>query len=204
MNIHLYTSKGGQGVTTTAVGLAAKLSEEGFSVLLVDQSDNQDLDAALGIGGILGKVPTLVHGDRVFAARTDDFENWATQDGYVLDPSVYQMVIVDWGIKNPIVVDKNDMKILVTAPCYLSLRRYTKERYLSPDLVAFMDQEGRALTAKDVEICTNTPVVKIKWSSLVARSVDAGLLIHRSRREINPLADKIRKSIPYYTTYVGT
>ena len=64
--------------------------------------------------------------------------------------------------------------ILVTKPCYLSLRRATFLR--RPSHVVVTSESGRALTPKDVESVLAAPVMAtIPFDPAVARAVDAGL-----------------------------
>ena len=64
--------------------------------------------------------------------------------------------------------------ILVTKPCYLSLRRATFVR--RPSHVVVVNESGRALTSKDVESVLAVPVIAtIPADPAVSRAVDAGL-----------------------------
>ena len=75
-----------------------------------------------------------------------------------------------------------DRSILVIRPCYLALRRAIAAP-LRPSQVVLVREEGRALTAIDVEAALDVPVVAtIDVDPAIARAVDAGLLLARLPR----------------------
>ena len=66
--------------------------------------------------------------------------------------------------------------LLITRPCYVALMR---ARLLDarPDGVILIDERGRGISARDVEISTGAPVVaKVPFDPAIARAVDRGLL----------------------------
>lgn len=72
--------------------------------------------------------------------------------------------------------------VLVTRPCFLSLRR-ALALPLRPSEVVLLSEPGRALTRADVEDCVGAPVVaEVSVDPQVARAVDAGLLATRLPR----------------------
>jgi MinD-like ATPase involved in chromosome partitioning or flagellar assembly len=72
--------------------------------------------------------------------------------------------------------------VLVTRPCFLSLRRALAVP-LRPSEVVLLSEPGRALTRADVEDCIGAPVVaEVAVDPQVARAVDAGLLATRLPR----------------------
>ena len=72
--------------------------------------------------------------------------------------------------------------VLVTRPCFLSLRR-TLAVPLRPSEVVLLTEPGRVLTRADVEDCAGAPVVaEVSVDPQVARAVDAGLLATRLPR----------------------
>ncbi len=74
--------------------------------------------------------------------------------------------------------------ILVTRPCFLSLRR-AMTLPLRPSEVVLLSEPGRALTRADVEGCVGAPVVaEVAVDPQVARAVDAGLLATRLPRAL--------------------
>lgn len=74
--------------------------------------------------------------------------------------------------------------LLVTRPCYLSLRRATSAA-VRADGVVVVAEVGRALSGADVSAVLGLQVVaSIDVDPAIARSVDAGLLIRRSHRAL--------------------
>lgn len=72
--------------------------------------------------------------------------------------------------------------ILVTRPCFLSLRRALAAA-IRPSEVVLLTEPGRSLTRLDVEDCLGAPVVaEVAVDPAVARAVDAGLLASRLPR----------------------
>lgn len=72
--------------------------------------------------------------------------------------------------------------VLVTRPCFLSLRRALRAP-LRPSEVVLLTEPGRSLTRADVEDCIGAPVVaEVAVDPVVARAVDAGLLATRLPR----------------------
>lgn len=74
--------------------------------------------------------------------------------------------------------------LLVTRPCYLSLRRAVAAP-LQPTGVVLVVEPGRALDRHDVEAVMGVPVVaEVLIDPAVARAVDAGLLATRLPRSL--------------------
>jgi hypothetical protein len=72
--------------------------------------------------------------------------------------------------------------LLVTRPCYLSLRRAVRSA-VRPTGVILVDEPGRGLGARDVEHAIGAPVeAVVSVDPSVARAVDAGLLATRLPR----------------------
>jgi hypothetical protein len=68
--------------------------------------------------------------------------------------------------------------VLVTRQCYLSLRRATL--CPKPTSVVVVEEEGRALNARDIEYVIGSPVIaSIPVTTAVARAIDAGLFTTR-------------------------
>jgi hypothetical protein len=66
--------------------------------------------------------------------------------------------------------------LLVLRPCFLALRR-AAEAPVRPSGVVLLADEGRAITAADVEESLGVPVAaRVRVTDTVARAVDAGLL----------------------------
>jgi hypothetical protein len=72
--------------------------------------------------------------------------------------------------------------LLVTRPCYLSLRRAARST-TRPTGVILVDEPGRSLRLRDVEHAIGAPVeAVVSLDPNVARAVDAGLLANRLPR----------------------
>jgi hypothetical protein len=84
----------------------------------------------------------------------------------------------------PALAEHAHRSLLVTRPCYLSLRRAVRG-VARPTGVVLVDEPGRALTARDIEHALGVPVeATVSLDPLVARAVDAGLLSTRLPRVI--------------------
>ena len=78
--------------------------------------------------------------------------------------------------------------LLVTRPCYLSLRRAGALPF-RPSAVVLVDEPGRALTPADVEAVLDVPVLaSVVFDPAIARAVDAGLLMARLPRPLERVA----------------
>ena len=90
-------------------------------------------------------------------------------------------IIVDagCGLPSPDLLAHASSSLLVTRPCYLSLRR-AAQLSVSPTGIVLINEAGRALGKHDVEAVIGAPVVaEIDFDSAIARAVDAGLLASR-------------------------
>lgn len=90
-----------------------------------------------------------------------------------------------------------DRRLMVIRPCYLGLRLASRSRAVLDgrsggpgiDGVIVVDEPGRALGAADIERCIGAPVVAATMlDPNVARAVDAGLLLTRRPRSLQPIA----------------
>jgi hypothetical protein len=81
--------------------------------------------------------------------------------------------------------------LLVLRPCYLALRRAVSSP-LRPSGVVLIEEDGRAISRRDVEAALGVPVrAMVAHDMRIARAVDAGLLngrvpalLHRSLRDV--------------------
>jgi Mrp family chromosome partitioning ATPase len=90
-------------------------------------------------------------------------------------------VIIDAGTgePHPALVAVAEHRMLVTRPCYLSLRRATRAS-TRPNGVIVVDEPGHALSVRDIERAIGEPVVAIvSFDPAIARAVDSGLLTAR-------------------------
>jgi len=82
------------------------------------------------------------------------------------------------------VVRSAERSLLVTRPCYLSLRSAVGFE-LRPDGVIVLQESGRALNSRDVGDVLNVPVLAtVSCDEALARSVDAGVLARRLPRTL--------------------
>jgi hypothetical protein len=95
-------------------------------------------------------------------------------------------VTVDVGTGEPPagLVAHADRSLLVTRPCYLSLRRAVRSA-TRPTGIVLVHEPGRALSQRDVEHAVGVAVeATVSLDPAVARAVDAGLLATRLPRVI--------------------
>jgi hypothetical protein len=93
-------------------------------------------------------------------------------------------VTIDIGTRlpPPALSARADRSLLVTRPCYLSLRRAVGSD-VRPTGVILVDEPGRSLGQRDVEHALGVPVdAVVSVDPSVARAVDAGLLTGRVPR----------------------
>ena len=118
---------------------------------------------------------TIDHGAR-WATLGDWLHDWSNQWGCD--------VTIDVGTRIPpeSLTSRADRSLLVTRPCYLSLRRAVRST-CRPTGVILVDEPGRSLGQRDVEHALGAPVEAIvSVDPGVARAVDAGLLASRLPR----------------------
>lgn len=191
-----WSVKGGTGTT---VAVAASALHARRSVTLVDLDG--DLPAVLGVDEPDGQgltdwfatdLPAATIGDlaltvtervRLIArghadlpaehsARWDAFGHWAT--------TARADVVVDAGTgdipSGLITAVPGGRRLLVTRPCYLSLRRAARS-VVRPDGIILIAEPGRRLRPRDVETSVGAPIVAtLSLDPAVARAVDSGLL----------------------------
>jgi hypothetical protein len=199
-----WSSKGGAGTTVVAIVLALLARSSAGGALLADLDG--DAPAALGIDepdgpGLSGwlaagadvppdalarlEVPAapalglLPRGDGPLEPRRAEvLVGLLAADG--------RPVVVDCGT-NPqgaalTLAAGATRSLLVTRPCFLSLRRAATSP-LRPPGVVLVTEPGRSLGRTDVERAVGAPVVaEVAVDPQVARAVDAGLLHHRVPR----------------------
>lgn len=170
--IHLVSAKGGQGVTTTAVAVAAQLADRGHTVELVPGDDDSRSDLSTF---------TLPTGVTLVEHQSPNAE-----------PTVR---VIDG---NP-GLDADDIgpvssyqRLLVTREDYLALRRATKVEGV--DGLIVLTDPTRSLNPADVESVLGRPIVAtIPVTPSIARAVDAGLFPRNGR---SPLERIVPLSTP--------
>ncbi|MGB7878726.1 MAG: hypothetical protein WBL31_08175 [Ilumatobacteraceae bacterium] len=95
-------------------------------------------------------------------------------------------VTIDGGTGTPPapLIEHVEHAVLVTRPCYLSLRRAVRAT-TRPTSVILVDEPGRALRRHEVEHALGAPVeAVVAIDPAIARAVDAGLLATRLPRSL--------------------
>ena len=113
-----------------------------------------------------------------WAALGDWLHDWSSQWGCD--------VTVDVGTRNPPepLAMRADRSLLITRPCYLSLRRAVRGP-VRPTGVILVDEPGHGLAQRDIEHALGVPVeAVVSFDPTVSRAVDAGLLASRLPRVI--------------------
>jgi hypothetical protein len=204
-----WSSKGGSGTTVVATALALMLGQRSpAGAVLADLCG--DAPAVLGIAepaGSLGLAGWLAAGGDVPADGLGRLEQSVAPGVHLLargrgplvasragelfaaldaDP---RPVIVDAGLAAPasagaVIASAATVSLLVVRPCFLALRRAV-DALIRPSAVVLVCEEGRALTADDVENALGVPVrAEVMVTPTVARAVDAGILATRLPRSL--------------------
>jgi MinD-like ATPase involved in chromosome partitioning or flagellar assembly len=207
MLVACWSAKGGAGTTVVAATLAVLFARRSpHGALIADLAG--DVPAALGLTDAAGPgiadwlaagpdVPTdalgrLEHpageGLAVLPRGLGTLDDQRAEVLSALLASDDRPVIADCGTSPTgvalTVAAEATRSILVTRPCFLSLRR-AMATPLRPSEVVLLSEPGRALTRADVEDCVGAPVVtEVAVDPHVARAVDAGLLATRLPRTL--------------------
>jgi MinD-like ATPase involved in chromosome partitioning or flagellar assembly len=202
--ISCWSAKGGAGTTVVAAALAVVLSRSASSgAVLADLAG--DLPAALGLAEPTGPgiADWLAAGDDAPADGLARLEvpvrsglSLLPRGSGLLESRRAEVLAQVLGTDSrPVVVDVGTVghstpsgdtglvlatqasrSLLVLRPCFLALRRAVVAP-LRPSGVVLVVEEGRAITADDVEAALGVPVEAcVRVTPVVARAVDAGLL----------------------------
>ncbi len=192
-----WSVKGGSGTTVFASALALSLAQRHGTATIIDLGG--DVPSVLGMVEPAGtgirdwlsqsrrerqdlldlRIAATSQLQVIPAGSATSFDTDALDDLLASLPD--GSVVVDFGLLQPpnSVRQAAQADWLVVRPCYLALRRAARldER---PGGVVLIKEQGRALTARDVQSVVGSPVVaEITLADGVARSVDAGLLATR-------------------------
>lgn len=198
------SSKGGTGTTVTACASALHGATKSGSALLIDLCG--DVPAALG----MSEPNTPGINEWLAENQTADGEALlllgnSTANGLIVvhrgdkfvegQPRWCDLAHVLSAMPMPVFVDAGTSYVpdelrhiakhvvLVTRQCYLSLRRATLVP--KPTGVVVVEEDGRALNAKDIEYVIGSPVLAtIPVVPAVCRAVDAGLFTSRYEQVI--------------------
>ena len=196
-----WSVKGGSGTTVVASTIALmRAAESQRGALLVDLAG--DVPAVLGLAesagpGINDWFTNCDHGSRM---TLQSIAIQATANLQIIARGSKQLdtkekfselcaalktfdlpIIVDagCGLPSPDLLANASSSLLITRPCYLSLRR-AAQLSVSPTGIVLINEAGRALGKHDVEAVIGAPVVaEIDFEAAIARAVDAGLLASR-------------------------
>ncbi len=198
--MHLfYSVKGGSGTTVTAAATALAMALQSGRAVLIDLCG--DAPAALGMAEPVGPginewldQESLADGESLLLLgspadnglivihRGGDLVNgnprWKQLADVLL--SLPMPVVIDAGTRvlPQDIHDRAKQSLLVTRPCYLSLRRAINDQ--RPHGIVLIEEPGRALTSKDIASVLTLPVVaNIPYEPAISRAVDAGLLASR-------------------------
>lgn len=193
------SSKGGSGTTVTACATALHVASTHGTALFIDLCG--DVPAALG----MAEPNTPGINEWLAENQTADGEALvllgnSTANGLIVvhrggkfvegQPRWCDLAHVLSTLPMPVFIDAgtsfvpDELRhiakhvVLVTRPCYLSLRRATL--IPKPTGIVVVEEEGRALRSRDIEYVVGSPVVAtIPVKTSVARAVDAGLFSTR-------------------------
>jgi len=198
-----WSVKGGSGTTVVASTIALmRAAESQRGALLVDLAG--DVPAVLGLAessgpGINDWLANCNHDSRMTlqsiavqatanlqiiargSKQLDAKENRNFSELCAALKTFDLPIIVDagCGLPSPDLLAHASSSLLVTRPCYLSLRR-AAQLSVSPTGIVLINEAGRALGKHDVEAVIGAPVVaEIDFDAAIARAVDAGLLANR-------------------------
>ncbi len=193
------SAKGGSGTTTTACASALHAAAQHGSAVFIDLCG--DVPAALG----MAEPNTPGINEWLAENQTADGEALlllgnSTANGLIVvhrgdkfvegQPRWCDLANVLSTLPMPVFIDAGTSYVpdelrhiakyvvLVTRQCYLSLRRATL--CPKPTSVVVVEEEGRALNARDIEYVIGSPVIaSIPVTTAVARAIDAGLFTTR-------------------------
>ena len=196
-----WSVKGGSGTTVVASTLAlVHAAQSSRGALIVDLAG--DVPAVLGLAesagpGINDWFTNCDHGSQMtlqsIAIQATANLQIIARGSKLLDTNenfselcaalkIFDLpIIIDagCGLPSPDLLAHATSSLLVTRPCYLSLRRAAQLSVL-PTGIVLINEAGRALGKHDVEAVIGAPVIaEITFDAAIARAVDAGLLASR-------------------------
>jgi len=196
-----WSVKGGSGTTVVASTLALVHAEKSPRGALI-------VDLAGDVPAVLGLAEPNGIGISEWFAQNENSSRMALQSIAIQATANLQLISRGSGQINatanfaelsaslatfdlPVVVDagcgvvptellaRASSSLLITRPCYLSLRR-AAQLNVAPTGVVLINEPGRALGKRDVESVIGAPVIaEITFDATISRAVDAGLLASR-------------------------
>lgn len=167
--INLFSLKGGQGVSTTAVLIAKAFAAEGKSVLLIESEDGDIHDLINTTKPTVGVIKEVSESVSLLALGTHEIPTYG-----------FDVVITDLGEHQ-----EGAENYLVTQPCYLSLKRAVgRDEILKRcDGVITVRPADRVLSDRDVTTVLGLRLItSVDIDASVARASDAGLLLSRGKQ----------------------
>ena len=211
MVVSCWSAKGGAGTTVVACALALLLARAApGGALLVDLAGDAmavvgrpDDPETAGVGEWLREGPSVPADAlaRLEIPVRDGLTVLPRGSGPLVVDRVHALVALLAADPRPVVVDAGVVcgsgdgvaaivtasasdSLLVTRPCFLALRRALIAP-VRPSGVVLVVEEGRALTASDIEGALGVPVrAEVSVTAQVARAVDAGVFLTRLPRSL--------------------
>ena len=200
-----WSVKGGSGTTVVASTIALmRAAESQRGALLIDLAG--DVPAVLGLAESSGpgitdwfancdhgsrmtlqsiaiqataNLQIIAHGSKQLDAKEKENRNFSELFAALKTFDLPIIVDAGCGLPSPDLLAQASSSLLVTRPCYFSLRR-AAQLSVSPTGIVLINEAGRALGKHDVEAVIGAPVVaEIDFDAAIARAVDAGLLASR-------------------------
>lgn len=161
-------AKGGQGTTTVAAATAVLAAGHAPTTLVTPEPS--DAATLLGLPGPADGGPVQITPTLWLSSEAVEGTAVAIMDG-------------------PPVPAADERYLVLRGPCYLALAAALRHDS-PPDGIVLLHEPGRSLTARDVTEVTGIPVVaQVAVSDVVARAIDAGLLLARLHHlaDLHPL-----------------
>lgn len=168
----VWSPKGGVGTTTTVAGLSCLLASKGVETLAVG---DVDLERALGL-------PPSCEDDTVPVSAGERLSfSYSVSGSLDLPPGL----VIDAGSYPEVWLDDlpNLRSVMMVRACYLAIQA-VKDYGPLPENTAIINirEPNRALRFSDVLAVfpDNSCIIDLPYDPAVSRSVDSGLMIHRS------------------------
>lgn len=185
-------AKGGQGTTTVAASIAVTVAATGRRIALIDtggdaasildrpsppRSDGDLAEAIKQAEAVDGIELVHVPHERLDADSSDVVSALSACGA---------TVVIDAGTDSAVVHRFDDVRprprrLLVVRPCYIAVTRAASVPY-TPDHVVLVRERLRSLTQHDIERALALPVTVVDHEPLLARAIDAGLLVTHVHR----------------------
>lgn len=201
MIITCWSPKAGSGTSVVAAAIAGLTARSGRRTFLIDLGG--DSAAILGLPTPTMGISDVVDGDGahslldIAVTVSDNLDlvspglgqlpqphvgRWSRIESQLVDMSASgALVVIDAGVETyPDWVKRiSDRVHLVIRPCYVALKRAVEHKRSDElgDGVIVVSESDRALTARDVTLVLNLPIVaEVPVHADISRRVDAGLL----------------------------